>query len=189
MAGRRIGSTIAAAFGLVYVLVNTGALPMGWSLTLRLLALVAFVAILVAVVRVGPPRDVDGPSGPVFGRAYQVVVAVELVALFGGARLLSGPIQTPEAGVAWVSTVVGVHFFALAVVFGERFFHVLGALVTACGVIGLVLALAGAGETATAVVAGVVPGALLLASGWWGAHRTALQATPTTVAALGGRAG
>lgn len=41
---------------------------------------------------------------------------------------------------AWTSVVVGVHFFALATVSGQRFLHVLGATITVCGAAGLALA-------------------------------------------------
>lgn len=173
MPGQRIGSLIAAAFGLIYVLVNAGPLSTGWTLTLRVLGAVAFVVVLLAVFGSGvPSRDRGGQERPVFGRGYWFVVAAELVALFLGARVLSGPLDAPQAGVAWVSVVVGVHFFALAVVFGQRFFHRLGGVITACGVVGLVLAATRAGEPTIALVSGVLPGAVLLGFGWWGAHRT-----------------
>lgn len=176
MVGQRIGSMVAATFGLVYVLVNTGSLPTGASVVLRVLAAVAFVGVLVPVVRAGRPAPgAAGPGPRAFGRGYWVVVGVEVVALFAGTRVLSGPLDAPQAGVAWVSTVVGVHFFALAVVLRQRFFHWLGAVVTACGVAGLVLALADAGEAAIDVVGGVLPGAVLLAFGWWGARRRAAE--------------
>lgn len=174
MPGQKIGSAIAAAFGLIYVLVNSGSLPPAWTLTLRVLAAVAFVAILVAVFGASGYHGEQhgGQERRGFGRAYWLVVAAEVIALFLGARVLNGPLDAPQAGVAWVSLVVGVHFFALAVVFGQRFFHWLGGVITACGIVGLVLAFTGAAEPAIALIAGVLPGAVLLGFGWWGAHRT-----------------
>jgi hypothetical protein len=167
---------IAATFGLIYVLVNAGPLHGAWAVTLRVLAVVAFAAVLVAVLRA--PRY-HGPAGArVFGWGYWLVVAAEVVALFAGVRLLDGPLDLPKAGVAWVSVVVGVHFFALAVVFGARFFHLLGGMITACGVTGLGLAAAGAGTAAIALAAGVIPGAVLLGFGWWGARRADPAAGP-----------
>jgi len=172
MPGQKIGSVIAAVFGLIYVLVNAGPLPAAWRLTLRVLAVVAFVAVLVAIFRSNrPSRDRSGQERRVFGRGYWFVVAAEFVALYLGVRVLSGPLDAPEAGVAWVSLVVGVHFFALAVVLDQRFFHWLGAVITACGVAGLVLAATGAAEATIALIGGVLPGAILLGFGWWGAHR------------------
>jgi len=66
-----------------------------------------------------------------------------------------------------------VHFFGLAVVFGERFFHWLGGAITACGLAGIGLAGTGAGDPSIALVAGVLPGVMLLCFAWWGAHRSA----------------
>lgn len=176
MPGQKIGSMIAATFGLIYVLVNTGSLPSTWAVALRVLAVIAFAAVLVAVLRA--PRH-HGPAGArVFGRGYWLVVAAEVAALFLGVRILEGPLGLPSAGVAWVSLVVGVHFFALAVVFGARFFHLLGGMITACGALGLVLAATGAGTAAIALASGVVPGAILLGFGWWGARRTVPAAGP-----------
>jgi hypothetical protein len=170
MPGQRIGSVIAATFGLIYVLVNAGSLHSVWAVTLSVLAAVAFAAVLLAVLRA--PQHQAPAGARVFGRAYWLVVAAEVVALFAGVRLLDGPFHLPKAGVAWVSVVVGVHFFALAVVFGARFFHVLGGMITACGATGLVLAATGAATAAVALASGVIPGALLLGFAWWGARRT-----------------
>lgn len=173
MPGQRMGSLIAAAFGLIYVLINAGPLPSTWTLTLRVLAAIAFATVFLALFRRGlASRDSGEQERRVFGRGYWLVVATELVALFVGARVLSGPLDAPEAGVAWVSLVVGVHFFALAVVFRQRFFNGLGAVITTCGVVGLVLAATPAAEPAIALISGVLPGAVLLGFGWWGAHRT-----------------
>ncbi len=171
---------IAAVFGLIYVLVNAGPLPATMTLILRVLAAIACVAVLVAIFRSNrPSQGRSDQAQRVFGRGYWLVVAAEFVALYLGVRVLSGPLDAPEAGVAWVSLVVGVHFFALAVVLGQRFFRWLGAVITACGVAGLVLAATGAPEAAIALISGVLPGAILLGFGWWGAHRTEAIATPT----------
>jgi hypothetical protein len=170
MQGQRIGSVVAAVFGLVYVLVNTGSLP-AWAATpLRVLGALAFVAVMAGAYRTGPSDAVATPARG-FGTTYWLVVAAEAVALLVGVRVLGGPLDAPQAGVGWVSFVVGLHFFALAVVFRDAFFHWLGAAITTCGVLGLGLAVAGTGEGPIAVVAGVVPGLLLLASGWWGTRR------------------
>lgn len=171
MPGQRIGSLIAASFGLVYVWVNTGLLPTALAWSLRVLGVLAFVAIAVAVWR---SRTVPAPGGQSargtspFGRGYWLVVGVEVVALFGGVRILAGPLGHPDGGVAWVSFVVGVHFFALAVVLHAPFFNWLGAAVTLCGVVGLVLVFTGGAPAIIALVAGVLPGALLLGFGIWG---------------------
>jgi hypothetical protein len=157
-------------FGLLYVLANTGALPTVAAGALRALAAMAFLAILIALRPDRSRGSSPGSSDDVnpFGRGYWLVVAAEVVALFGGLALLRGPLGHPQGGVAWVSFVVGAHFFALAAVFHARFFHLLGGVVTACGV-GLVLVFSGAPQASIDMVSGVVPGAVLLAFGWWGA--------------------
>jgi hypothetical protein len=174
MPGQRLGSIIGATFGLIYVLINAGQLPSAIRLPLRATGVVAFLAVLAAVCRIRGVSATDGamagrPGG--FGRTYWLVVAAEAAALWAGLAVLNGPLHAPDAGVAWVSTVVGAHFFAIAAVFGQRFFHVLGAGIMACGVIGLLLVAGGARVQLVATIGGIVPGALLLASGWWGAHR------------------
>ncbi len=183
--GDQVGALVAGAFGLVYVLVNTGTLPAAVAWPLRALALAVFVAVVATILRHRQPADgAAGRRG--FGRAYWLVVLVEVVALFGGLRVLAGPLDRPQAGVAWVSLVVGVHFFALAVVFGEPFFHLLGAGVTACGAVGLALALAGSSRTAADTVGGVVPGFLLLAFAVWAAWRARSWRGPPVTATSGG---
>lgn len=181
MPGQRAGSVIGASFGLIYLLVNAGALPLDAAVALRAAGAVAFLAVLVAVWRL---RGSDTPGrtpGGGYGRSFWLVTAAEAAALAAGLALLNGPLHAPGAGVAWVSTVVGAHFFALAVVFGERFFHGLGAAIVACGLTGLALVAAGARPQLVAAISGIIPGALLLASGWWGAHRTAPAAERSAV--------
>lgn len=185
MRGQRIGSLVGAVFGLIYVLVNAGPLPPVAAMALRAAAAAAFCAVLAALYlrrhdRVADPdADQSGKRGGagVFGRAYWIVVAAEVAALAVGLAVLDGPLNVPRAGVAWVSIVVGVHFNALAVVFGLRFFHWLGGAITACGVIGLALVATAASAIPVSLISGIVPGALLLGFGFWGARATS---TPPT---------
>ena len=162
---QRLGITIGTAFGLVFVLVNAGALPAPWPPLLRVAGVLAFVGVQLALRsaarRPAPVRE----GGGGFTRGYWVVVAVEVVALVAGVQVLARVFDVPEAGVAWVALVVGLHFHALAVTWRTTSLHVLGAALTACGLVGLVLAALGSGEAAIATVGGVVPGFLLLAGG------------------------
>lgn len=57
---------------------------------------------------------------------------LEVLAIFGGLALLNGALDAPRAAVAWVSTVVGVHFLALAVLWRQRLFTVLGGALAPC---------------------------------------------------------
>lgn len=176
--GQRIGSWIGAGFGLVYVEVNAAQLAPGPRIVVRAAGVVAFAAVAWLLVR-RRPRDTgdDDPGGPVFGRAYWLIVLAEVVALFVGVRLVTGPLGLPDAGVAWVSLVVGLHFLPLAALFQVRLFRWLGLAIAACGVAGLALAVGDASAAVIAVVGGLVPGVLLLASGWLGGW-TLPPATP-----------
>ncbi|MDM7855053.1 hypothetical protein [Cellulomonas alba] len=167
--GQWIGSWIGAAFGLVYVEVNAAPLSAGPRVAVRVAGIAAFAAVAWLLVR-RRPRDTgdDGPGRPVFGRAYWLIVLAEVVALFVGVRVVAGPLGMPDAGVAWVSLVVGAHFLPLAALFRVRPFWWLGLGIAACGVAGLALAVGDASAAAIAVVGGLVPGVLLLASGWLG---------------------
>ncbi|MEO5833374.1 MAG: hypothetical protein ABIR83_08380 [Nakamurella sp.] len=175
--GRTVGSLIAAVFGTVYVSVNSRSLPAGVAWTLTVVSAAACVGVLVSLF--GPASRAAAvqrvTAGSVFGRSFWAVVAVEVVALFGGNRVLAGPLGTPQAGVAWTSIVVGVHFVALAVVVHQPFFHVLGGVITACGVASLILAFSGSGQPAIDLVGGVLPGLTLLGFAGWGARRQGVR--------------
>jgi hypothetical protein len=170
MSGAHIGSAIGAVFGLIYILANAEPLPAAAGIPVRVAGAVAFLGVLAVVYRsrrAGGGDPGEQPGG--FGKGYWLVVAAEAAALAAGLWALNGPLHTPDAAVAWVSFVVGAHFFALAVVFGLRFFHYLGGVILACGIAGLGLAAVGAGQISIAVISGLVPGVVLLAFGYWGA--------------------
>lgn len=127
-----------------------------------------------AAVRPGPadvvrtePADAAkrGRREPPFGRAYWIIVLIEAIALFAGARLLTS-LGHPELGVAWVAVVVGTHFFALGRVFGLDRFHVLATLVTLCGIGGFIAFFAAA-PAFIPVISGVISGFVLLAFAMW----------------------
>lgn len=178
MAPEKWGSTIGAGFGVAFVVLNTGSLPTAIMVALRALAVVAFIAVLVAVRRVAPAPPAGAAQGG-FTRGYWLVVAAEVAAIVVGLVLLNGPLNAPRAAVAWISVVVGVHFFGLAIVWKLAFFRWLGAAIALCGVAGLGLAAASAPVRSIDVVGGVLPGALLLGFGLWGSTRAALQSRRT----------
>ena len=168
---QRLGLAIGASFGLVFVLVNAGALPSPWPLLLRGAGVLAWVGVLLALRSAGarPPLE-RAYGGGGFDRRYWMIVVVEVLALIGGLQVLARVFDAPEAGVAWVAVVVGLHFNALAVAWREPSLHVLGAALTVCGVVGLALAAVGADQAAVSTVGGVVPGFVLLAGGAWAAN-------------------
>jgi hypothetical protein len=62
-------------------------------------------------------------------------------------------------------------------VWSQPLFFWLGAALSVCGVLGLVLAGAGAGPAPIDLVGGIVPGALLFGFALWGSTRGALSRT------------
>ena len=80
-------------------------------------------------------------------------------------RFLPGDLSL--RGIAWISFVVGAHFFGLAAIWKQSLFLWLGSSILLCGALGLVLAIAGSSTGAIDTVAGVLPGGLLLGFGLW----------------------
>ncbi|HET6562512.1 MAG TPA: hypothetical protein VFG72_11610 [Marmoricola sp.] len=172
MPGQVTGSLVAATFGLIYVFVNSAALADSVAQPLRGLAVVVFALVVATAGRSRSHSAEERTTGyPLYRSAFWGVVAAESIALMAGVVVLNRWFEELHAGVAWVSIVVGVHFFALAVVFKQRFFNVLGVAITCCGVVAMALAIGGSGAATVAAVGGVVPGGVLLASGWWGVLR------------------
>ena len=178
-AGAEIGSLIGGVFGLILLIVNsTGFSTLGRTLVLivgiAVFAVIAFLAMrgmgrmkqaqAKAAGERDPSEDIQPRASP-FGRSYWIIVAVEALALFGGARLLIG-LGHPELGVAWMAVVVGTHFFALGYVFKLDRFHVLAAVVTLCGIAGLIAYFVSIPEFIP-VFSGIIPGFVFLMFGIW----------------------
>lgn len=151
----RVFACVGIGFGLLFVLLNAGDLPGGWTVVALVAAAgLALVATWFGVVRHPPGRTRWDASG---ARGYWTAVLAELVAIPVGAAVLGGPLDHPELTVLWVVFVVGAHFLP-ARAFGR------GAW-TALGLSLMLLALLGAGATlavdvvwasAAAVLAGVL---------------------------------
>ncbi|QJY45827.1 hypothetical protein [Pseudonocardia broussonetiae] len=166
-----IGALVGGSFGLVYVLVNAGALGTPAGPAVQAAGVLAFVALLVAVLR----RRGTGPAGPPrFTRGYWLVVLAEAVAIVVGAQVLTALGLPP---LPWVTVVVGVHFLPLARMWSAPSLARVGVALALCGAAGLVAAVTGASPAVVALLAGVLPGALLLGGALLGATR------PTPVAA------
>jgi len=157
-----------ALFGLIFVMANVGTLPSTLGTAFAVLAVAAFVVVLLTVLRPDRESEPGTPGGTAFGRGYWLELAAEVAAGAVGLVVLNGPLDAPDAGVAWIAFVVGVHFFGLAVVWRQSFFRWLGAAITACGALGLILAAAGSSAAGIAAVGGVLPGFVLLVSGLLG---------------------
>lgn len=115
MRTRPIGSIIGAIGGVVFVLVNAGAVPA--SLVWRITAAVAFAAIGWFVVLRGPEIGQAPPSHPAM-RTYWTSVAALVVAIPVGAAVISNVLNKPNAVLVWVVFVVGVHFLPFSRAFG-----------------------------------------------------------------------
>ncbi|UOX91468.1 hypothetical protein MUY14_12880 [Amycolatopsis sp. FBCC-B4732] len=163
-----LGALIGAAFGTVFVLVNSGApLPAAIGWVLRALAVLALAAVVVLGFRAGGRPTLD--DRPVFGPSYRVVVIAEVVLLVAGffeLSLLEAPV---EGNVAWIATIVGLHFVALASAWKTRSILVVGAVLTVLGVVGL--ALLGSATEWVPFVSGVLSGATLLGGSLYGVRR------------------
>ena len=167
----RLNSLIGGTFGLLFVVLNAGTLTSTVAWTLRAAGIVVFLGLLVLVWR--RDSESDGASraeqaDPYRNRGFRLVVAAEVAALVGGIALLNGPLHAPDAVLGWVSLVVGVHFLGLAIVWRTPFFNLLGAAITVCGVAGLIAAGVHASVATDAVIAGLIPGAILLAAAYAG---------------------
>ncbi|MER7823430.1 hypothetical protein ABTX85_12805 [Streptomyces sp. NPDC096097] len=177
MTSNQTGRLIGAIFGLVFVAANAGTLPTVAAVPLRVLAVVSFVALFIALRRTRTTPADDESTGTVtgtgaaapkrFGRGYRLVVAAEVVAALAGFLVITRVLHAPQASVAWLSLVVGLHFFGLAAVWRMPSLRWLAAAMTACGAAGLALAAGGASLAVIATVAGIAPGALLLGAVWW----------------------
>ena len=163
-----VGSLVALAFGTVFVLVNSGdPLPSALGWVLRALAVLALAAVVVLGVRAGGRPTLEGR--PMFGPSYRFIVLGEVVLLFAGffvLRLLEAPVQ---ANVAWIATVVGLHFVALASAWKTRSILVVGVVLTALGVVGL--ALLGTAAEWVPFLSGVLSGVTLLGGSLHGVRR------------------
>ncbi|WP_040684812.1 hypothetical protein [Nocardiopsis halotolerans] len=160
---RFVGFLIGAGFGLAFVLANSGPpLDPTLALVLRVLAVAALLAIiaLTVVLSRGPAPDTESAQGGPrmrFGALYGVVVALEVVLILGGIRVLRAMDAPTQANVAWIALVVGLHFLPLARYWRAR--SILGAAVylSVLGAVGLAMALTGHPDWVP-LVSGVVTG-------------------------------
>lgn len=155
--GVRLGSTIGAIGGLLFVVINAGPIGAPAATIVRIVGVVAFCLVLF-LIRTRTSGRADGPAPSRAAlRTYWMCVAAEVVAIPVGAlvlRLLHQSVLT----LVWVVFVVGVHFLPFARAFGVRLFAALGVGLVVVAVAGAVAALAdGAVAVAwTAVAAGAV---------------------------------
>jgi hypothetical protein len=167
---RMTGILIGAVFGTIFVIVNAhsplnatiGTLLRGIAV-LGLGSVIGMWVLAVRRAKTGGVRPARIPGAVnMFSPRYLLVVAAEVVLLFGGIALLRALDRPEETNVAWVAFVVGIHFVALAPVWRQRGILVPGVVLTLFGVAGLVLAATSAVEWVP-FASGVLSGAVLLA--------------------------
>lgn len=167
--GQRLGSLIGAVGGVIFVLLNAGALGSPLSVVLRIAGAVIFAAtVWYAVIR--GRNEPSGPRPPPEAlRVYRLCVVAELVAIPVGAQVLVRVFGRPDLTLVWVVLVVGVHFLPFARAFRVPLFAVLSTVL-------IVVALVGGVVTVTLTPlggpgAGVLAGFILLAFAALGAYR------------------
>ncbi len=165
---RVVGSVVGSVGGAVFVVMNAGAVRDPGTTMLRVLAVAALAWIVVRATRLRrePSSAADARSS--FGRGYWVVVAAEVVVGLAGAEVIGGPLNVPALTIAWISLVVGVHFFGLAGLWHRADFTSLGAVITAVATAGFIAYAMGGSRAVVALLAGVLPGIALLAYGYAG---------------------
>lgn len=161
MGSPRTGALIGAVGGVLFVVLNAGALGSPTNLALRVLGVAAFAFVLWwSVLR----RSAAGPGprpAPAALRTYLLCVAGEVVAIPLGAQVLVRAVGHPELVLPWVVLVVGVHFLPFARTFRVPLFAALAWTLVALGLLGGVLAVALGPVLAAGT--GVLAGFVLLA--------------------------
>jgi hypothetical protein len=161
LSGRRLGALIGAIAGLVFILINAGALPGWWAWAARGVGIAAFLAVLWLSVLKRDIEQADLPSPSASSwRVYWAMVAFEVVLLPVGVKVLAG-LGHAELSVPWVALIVGVHFLPFARAFGAPVFRVLGLVLIALAAVGGGLAVL-VGQDAGTVTAGIGSGIALL---------------------------
>lgn len=118
------GAVVAGTFGVLWTNWGASGVAGAASAVLRILGVVVGLAILVGSARLwrSTPRArrMESSSAPLGEGSrsqfslpsYLLVVAIEVVALGGGGRLLDAT-GHGDYVIAWVAVVVGLHFLAL----------------------------------------------------------------------------
>jgi hypothetical protein len=118
--GALVGAMLAGVFGLAWALWGATGVAGSAAVVIRVVGIV--IGLLIFACSVWLRRSIrrDNRSAGVMGRkegsgsifsaaGYRIVVALEVVALFGGGALLGATGHT-EYTIAWYAGVVGIHF-------------------------------------------------------------------------------
>jgi hypothetical protein len=139
--GERLGSLIGAVGGLVFIVVNAGGVDSPTGLVVRIVGVVAFLAVVwLSVFRPSARAGSVGPAPTAKAmRVYWICVTAEVVGFFVGNQVLVRVFDRPDLVVVWVVLVVGAHFVPFAAAFHAPTFLVLGWTMIGLAVVGGVL--------------------------------------------------
>src|SRR4051794_16891258 len=107
--GARISAMIGAVGGLAFVVLNAWSLGETWSPVAIAIAVVWFLWVVLAIVRVPDDDQAYKPDARQM-QAFWIVVGLEVVFIIGGAQLFIRVLDVPSASLPWVATVLGVHW-------------------------------------------------------------------------------
>jgi hypothetical protein len=154
------GAMISAAFALGWAMWGASGLSSGAATVIRIVAVLACLGLtgrLVMLRRTSARSTRD--DSMYFSSVYRRVVAVEVVALFGGGAVLSAAGDTAYT-IAWFALIVGAHFLW----FGRAFwtgFYIIGVGLIAGAVAGGVIGLRGGSAADIRAVTGLTAAVVL----------------------------
>ena len=164
--GALAGAIISAAFAVAWAMWGASGLSSTAAAVIRIVALLAGLALIgrAMMLRQSSPRAADENS--MFASTeYRWIVAVEVIALFGGAVVLGATGETAYT-IAWFALIVGAHFLS----FGRAFwtgFYVVGMVLIGGAVAGALIGLAGGSAAGIRAVTGLTAATdLFFASAW-----------------------
>ncbi|MDQ3158097.1 MAG: hypothetical protein M3Q98_15495 [Actinomycetota bacterium] len=162
---------IGGSFGMAFIIANSMPMPTGIRVVFVAAAVAVMALTLIAFGRAASDGSLAQPdrTGERFDRQYWIILAIEVVALFGGMAVLNQ--WQPTAIVGWIAFVVGLHFFWLARLWssGAREISLVAIGLTVLGAAGLTIAFTTGSLDAVALISGVGSGVVLLASSLTGA--------------------
>ncbi len=158
-----LGAAIAGGFGGLWAVWGASGLHGSARMVVSVVGVVLGLAVVVPALVVARRATTEDGRSMFTSRTYRVTVALEVVALVVG-NVLLGRAGLNAYIVAWTAFVVGVHFLAFGRAF-DRVFTAIGGLMVGAAVVGVVVGLAGAGDGAVVLVAGLLSAAILLGAG------------------------
>jgi hypothetical protein len=163
--GRAAGNMMLACFALGWTGCGISSFPNVLGISIFIVAAAAsatIVALAIRSVRRAPTSlsTVTAPSpasasdtGPAIGRRYGLIVTAEFLGIFATVRILAAT-NHPTAISAAIATIVGIHFFPLARLFGVPAYDRTGTALCVAGLAAFALA----PLTGTAALWTLIPG-------------------------------